>query len=307
MRTRVKTNEVPHLWAHQTQDNARNGRGYRNNLFFDGDTIYSYGNHFPIARHVQNKRKQKAILFTTRDYSNTTSKHKYLVRHAIPNGVPVFYVEDVRTEPDVTDIRYKEQKAVEYIAKAKRARTYKEGYLTSAQDMLNEAAALNTFFGIRAKVKTMDQLGVAANEILEARKQDALNKRKAEQARLKAVQEDLARWIAGERISAPWNLPYAFGRIENGELVTTKGASVPIAHISKVSLLVRSYITQGRTFRTNGHKIPLGVYQLSEIRADGTLIAGCHTFQKDEVIRILNLVDKFCLDVSTVGVFPTGV
>ena len=37
------TGEIPHLWAHRTQDEARNRQG---NLYFTGDTIYSYGSHF---------------------------------------------------------------------------------------------------------------------------------------------------------------------------------------------------------------------------------------------------------------------
>ena len=45
------TGEIPHLWAHRTQEDARNRQG---NLYFTGDTIYSYGSHFPIARHVTN-------------------------------------------------------------------------------------------------------------------------------------------------------------------------------------------------------------------------------------------------------------
>jgi len=43
------TGEIPHLWAHRTQEEARNRQG---NLYFTGDTIYSYGSHFPIARHA---------------------------------------------------------------------------------------------------------------------------------------------------------------------------------------------------------------------------------------------------------------
>ena len=80
---------VAHLWAHQSQDSARNPC---RNFYFDGDTIYSYGSHFPIARHVETKRG-RAVLFTTRNYSVTTSGHKSTVRCAIPSGVTVFHVE----------------------------------------------------------------------------------------------------------------------------------------------------------------------------------------------------------------------
>lgn len=48
----VDTDTVAHLWAHQTQDHARNKLG---NFYFDGATIYSYGRHFPIARTRGNK------------------------------------------------------------------------------------------------------------------------------------------------------------------------------------------------------------------------------------------------------------
>jgi hypothetical protein len=50
--------EIPHLWMHQVQEEARNSNG---SLYFSGPTIYSYGSHFPIARHVENKRGKKAI------------------------------------------------------------------------------------------------------------------------------------------------------------------------------------------------------------------------------------------------------
>ncbi len=85
------TGEIPHLWAHRTQDEARNRQG---NLYFTGDTIYSYGSHFPIARHVETKRG-KVILLTTKTYSVTTSGHVSAVWSAIPAGTDVFHVPDV--------------------------------------------------------------------------------------------------------------------------------------------------------------------------------------------------------------------
>lgn len=85
------TDEIAHLWAHKTQDDARNHGG---NFYFDGDTIYSYGSHFPIARHVTNDKGEAAILFTNRTWGPTTAKHVGQVRRAIPHGVPVFEVHD---------------------------------------------------------------------------------------------------------------------------------------------------------------------------------------------------------------------
>jgi len=49
MRRVLRSNaDVAHVWAQQVQDEERSG-----NMFFEGDTIYSYGHHFPIARFVK--------------------------------------------------------------------------------------------------------------------------------------------------------------------------------------------------------------------------------------------------------------
>jgi hypothetical protein len=80
------TGEIPHLWAHRTQDETRNRQG---NLYFTADTIYRYGSHFPIARHLVNGAGEWAVLFTTATYGVTTSSHCSAVRSAIPSGITV--------------------------------------------------------------------------------------------------------------------------------------------------------------------------------------------------------------------------
>ena len=104
MRHVYPNHEIPHLWAHQSQDEARNSTG---SFYFEGPTIYSYGSHFPIARHVTNGRGERAILFTTAHHSVTTSGHCSAVVRAIPPAVPVFHVPHVRNSwgdlPNHTD------------------------------------------------------------------------------------------------------------------------------------------------------------------------------------------------------------
>ena len=87
MRYVVDAPMVAHLWAHQSQDSARNGR----NFYFEGKDIYSYGSHFRCASVEANQQGQKAYLVTTRTYSNTTCKHMGMVRKAIPYGELIFY------------------------------------------------------------------------------------------------------------------------------------------------------------------------------------------------------------------------
>lgn len=78
---------VAHLWAHQTQEDARFSGG---NFYFNGNTIYSYGNHFPCGKVVHNRKGEKAYVLNSNSYSSTTSKHMWDVRSSIPYGELVF-------------------------------------------------------------------------------------------------------------------------------------------------------------------------------------------------------------------------
>jgi hypothetical protein len=87
MRHVVDTAAVAHLWAHQSQDHARNSGG---NFYFHGSDIYSYGSHFRCGSVVLNKAGERAYLITTRTYSKSTAKHMEYVNGAIPFGALQF-------------------------------------------------------------------------------------------------------------------------------------------------------------------------------------------------------------------------
>jgi hypothetical protein len=100
MSKRIKHVFAPHEVAHEwfyNSDTIDNGRSKRTgNIYFQGDIIYSYGSHFPIARKVKNDSgKVIAVLFTSREYSNTTSGYKGSVRSAIPGNITIFTVHNV--------------------------------------------------------------------------------------------------------------------------------------------------------------------------------------------------------------------
>ncbi|MEM7225573.1 MAG: hypothetical protein AAF495_21525 [Pseudomonadota bacterium] len=58
-------------------------------LFFEGETIFSFGRHFPIARH-----QGGAVLVTTESYPVPTTAHIALVRDAVAD-CRIFTVPDV--------------------------------------------------------------------------------------------------------------------------------------------------------------------------------------------------------------------
>ena len=78
-------NEIAHMWAHQRQAHARDSAS---NFYFEGNTIYSYGSHFPIAKILEDN----TILFTVDTYSSTTVKHIGIVKRAIPDHWKVIKV-----------------------------------------------------------------------------------------------------------------------------------------------------------------------------------------------------------------------
>lgn len=59
-------------------------RGKWKHIFIDGDAIYSYGYHFPIAVKVKDSATGNIMMLLNKDrYSVTTAKHKSQVRSAL--------------------------------------------------------------------------------------------------------------------------------------------------------------------------------------------------------------------------------
>lgn len=88
MKTKFNNSELTHIWANQTQTH---GKG--SNMFFEYDTIYSYGYHFKLAKHITNKDGLKCVFFNDKHYSNSTSKQQALVYRSIPANIQFFKVQ----------------------------------------------------------------------------------------------------------------------------------------------------------------------------------------------------------------------
>ncbi len=80
----------------KTDNGPISARNHKNTFYYVGSTIYSYGQHFPIAWLTRDD-VGPCVEVTTRKYSCTTSRHTSLVRSALPRaGVRVkgFLVQD---------------------------------------------------------------------------------------------------------------------------------------------------------------------------------------------------------------------
>lgn len=305
----VSEDMVAHLWAHKAQDHARTpGQG---RMYFDGDTIYSYGSHFPIARHVTHNGKpggRPAILFTTRDYSNTTRKHKYCAQRACSH-LTVFLVHNIYGSHKVHLLDYKERlaEAAKDYAKAKGR---KPEHLARMRSIVSQGNAYAAFFGLKTRFEIpgneteLDAECVkilAANAIRReknaAASQAKWEARAAEERKRHAEAEGLLQqWVDGELLSTP-NYAYYFPtrlRIkqdaDDGAVVqTSKGAEVPLEHALRAFKFIAKVYESGQPWESNGHTIKMGHFQVDRIETDGTLVAGCHRIGRDEIERIAKL------------------
>jgi hypothetical protein len=291
------TSEIPHLWAHRAQDDARNQQG---NLFFNGDTIYSYGSHFPIARHVYNQHNEHAVLFTTRNYSNTTAKHTYKVRAAIPRNVPVFTTAHVSAPPEQLASEY--ARRIELFEKAARQNRglALHDRVDKADQLRDEANRYARFFDTGHVFREPDDWAElrAEADIKEARRREKQAERdriqREEIARRYAEYEQRQKKTLGERI-AGWRAggnPYIYDaeptmlRINGDEVETSRGARFPLSHARPGIALVNKTVATGKEWTPNGHTLHLGHYAIDKIDADGTVHAGCHLVPYAEVKRI---------------------
>lgn len=279
--------ETAHAWAHQTGKQRNAGR-----VFYHGDTIYSYGSHFPIARHVTLPNGNPAVLFTTRGYSSSTSKHKRLVEGACRH-LDVYYVERPGNLPTVDDFDARIVQATECVAKAKRARKYGDHHLAAANSHIREANRLLEAFNLDRNPASLDTLTADMADIRE--RIEAANRAEREQ-RAAAAEERFRRnaerreaWLAGGDGYYHDRDPHtgsALLRVVGDELQTSLGASVPLSHAVRVF----GKVYQCRLNRTgwvcNGHTLHVGHFQVDRIEPTGDFHAGCHFIAWSECERI---------------------
>ena len=305
--------EVAHAWANQTHEAMRGC-----NVYFEGDTIFSYGAHFPIARIVtvphssatsQGIRppslRYQVILFTTEDYSVSTSKHKTIVRRAIPDTFDVYEVPRV----DACDSRrhqanlesYRERITKAY-GKAARAQKYGKTYLGEAVHLIAKAHGyINAFFEdnlaeLRGSIEGLRISDAERQHIIdkaerweaETEAREAERARKAEERNREAVEE----WKAGTRNQMPHGVRKIYLRIGhtvgNGEITrhvqTSWNARVPI-HRARLLYRFTLPLRHIGWSSESGESFDVGGFPLNRVNEHG-LVVGCHRITWDEVDRL---------------------
>lgn len=277
----MNNKEVAHLWANKSRERATGSHFY-----FDGDTIYSYGSHFPIARHYKG-----VVLFTTESYSSTTAKHKGYVRRACSH-LPIFYVSKVMENPSGATVKELSESVQSACKAAARARNLGD-HLAAVEHTIKRANDFCERFGFKTRFampENWDELQAKA-KIGQAKERKAKAERLAKQEA--EAQETIGKWLAGESVTIPHFIGKVYLRTKYAGqdsqgigssfvMETSKGARVPMSEAQKTFRFVT--LMRARGWHRNGDQFKIGDYQLDAVNDQG-VVAGCHRIAWDEIER----------------------
>jgi hypothetical protein len=296
--------EVAHVWANNRHEV---GHGSGKNVYFDGDTIYSYGRHFPIASFVTARDGSDVVLFTTRSYSVSTAKHTGIVRRAIRPGTPIYYTADPSSRDWRMMMRQSLEQAASLKAQAERRRSaWRKDYDLEAMERHIAAARFFAYEG-RLRLPPDDEKALASAEryrreeekrfraarlAAEAAERERKERAEAYWDRLKPYWRshqqfppailDEAR-AEGLHPSSAHGLSIAMRLTPDGsEIETSWGARFPVDHGIHAFRILKGLWERGATWERDGTGPRLGHYTIDEVTPDGVQ-AGCHWVSRAEI------------------------
>lgn len=284
--------DVAHIWANRSKERVKG-----KNMFFEGDTIYSWGPHFRIAKHITNARGERAVLFTSRSYSQSTGQHKSEVRSAASH-LTIFMVNDEHWGNHELARQEFQTRYDDAVQAARRASVYKDFNWRQAKATVVEANRYANFFDLEWRLECPATLDEAIGEVKERTAEEAA--REAERRRLEREREaeqkrqrearamsDLTNWREGKRDAPVHDAPVIAMRVKGSRVETSMGAEFPVAHAKRAFKVIRKVKQAGDTYyRGSGPEIRLGNFTVDRIDPNGDVHAGCHYVKWDEIERI---------------------
>ncbi len=276
MRNVLRSGEVFHYFANKVQPSGRCG-----NTSFALPNAYSYA--AVIGKHFA-----QGVALSNTKYSVTTSSHQSDLRQACRHLTKVYV-------PDPSDLRTSyaqvQINVANLLKKASTAKAKKESYLG---DALRQVADFNIFAewcdsALRIESPVSDSDALKQIAIAVKAENAKRNAAKRERARLDAMDnaEKLALWRTGENVYLPYNFAIAL-RVIGGDVQTTKGARIPVVECP----LIWAMVNRKKAWEPRN---PIGVYQLTKIRDDGSIVVGCHDIAFSElqyIAGVLGLSEK---------------
>lgn len=270
----MNNSQLAHVWA---QGMKKSGKG--SNMFFEGDTIYSYGHHFPIATMYQFSRDYSGgtILFNSNGYSITTAKHKSQVRNAIdrtkwevievPNPLP--------GQDHANNIEFLKNKAIETRALALKAIRYAYSYASELEGVLRSLRVYCKWANQKLpkglpKEFTPDECAVFLA------KKESFNKK------VNAKDEaDYQAWSFDFSIKKVWHSKPVKLRLKNGHVETSRGACAPLDDVMSAFTQLENGTLEAGTV--------IGNFTIDSVNESDIKI-GCHSIDLTEIRAVLGKI-----------------
>lgn len=328
MAKRIKTvfssDEIPHLWAHNLTPNriARNAQG---NYHFAGELLYSYREE--IARRIRNPKDSANPVFLIREfsYSVTTSRHQSgansavfgtnVFRHVASIGASRFGTGITADKLDhKANLAHYAKLITEAGIKFTRCRAAtKEWRMREVQGLVNLANRYAEYFKLKTRFEVPNAESIAATiakakaDLAKRTREQVESARKAteraeqvRQERNARVLTELPKWLAGEPTDARFDIHAIreatgrqtdYMRVEGTEVVTQRGARVPLHHVKRVLPFILKTLRSGVEWTRGETSAELRVSEFRiEYIGNGGVSIGCHRFDTAEIERIAGVV-----------------
>lgn len=294
--------QLAHVWAQQTQ---AEGRG--NNTFFDGASIFSYGRHFETGRIVTYKGKRIALL-NSDTYSNTTAKHKNEALRAVVGLMPYVSVPGLTEISSTSKAMTAALQAKDDAIESALVRAEKIVRMTSRHDASwsldaieqavterNELAEMMGRKPVNVPVGRLDaiksHLKARYARFLELQTPEMQAKRERERAKrealktakaIKAEETKIADFRAGKSVYI--RLPHELLRIQGDEVITSKGARVPlVAAQAALKKILKNGVEASFGDRIGHFTVNGATY----VENDALIEIGCHRVWLSEAKNVL--------------------
>jgi len=289
--------EVAHVWASKNQNEGRCG-----SMFFEGDIMYRYGMHFPIAEFRKMPNGNTVVFFNSNKCSSTTAKHKNEVQHALSGlNYEIFSIPEKLWNCYDSIISHYNSLIHECIAKSKRSYKYKYYHVKDAFILVKKLKKFteynNKVFTFKFDNKQREVIKRAFNQHREQKEQSRLKAIENEKRRQKELVE--LKIACGGSIAEYWHkhgklpkndkgseifhhvfsLP-TFCRVVNNNIETSRGAVVPVRHAKRLYKLIIGVRERGVDYECS---VRIGYYSLTKVYADGSVRIGCHEIKWNEV------------------------
>lgn len=290
MKTVFRTStEVSHLWANKTQ-----AEGRCRNMFFRDSTYYSYGTHYVIGKHLPDG----SVAINLEKSSSTTNGHVQEAVYAV-RPRKVLRVLNPGGNPHYESTKLHIQRLME---KAALARGNRPRLLAEAQTVADDYNAFVASLGL-AGDPNFPAISAATDdaELARMRKRqrehaaearEKQKQREAENARRRA--ERIPEWRAGKYVSNMFDLPtmlrlmpaivaHREGMRGVQVVETSRGAHIPVEDAIRLWPMIQRVTRGDRDYEVG---MQLGVYRLTKINRDDSIVVGCHKIPYSEIESI---------------------